>query len=261
MSVQMALGAPATRVASRKLGPVAGRRESPPRQRGGRLGDEHVGEHVGQVRDGGQDAVVGVGVDRGGPRADPVQEPVQALVEHARGAGAGGQVPGGRLEQVGASVLDTGVLGSGQGMAADEAGIVVGSDHLALGGAHVGDHAVRRRGGERLAHQRRQAADGHGHEHRLGIGDGGRDRAARAVQRAELERALQRLGRIVVSGHLGAEALARRQGHRAADQPDAENREPHRLTAASRPRGGACAPRLPDRRAPRRWCPNRCSRR
>ena len=50
------------------------------------LGDEHVGEHVRQVRDARHQAVVGVGVDRGGARAEAGQQSVQALVEHARGA-------------------------------------------------------------------------------------------------------------------------------------------------------------------------------
>ncbi len=124
-------------------------------------------------------------------------------------------------------MLDARVLSAGQRMSTDEPRVVVSGDHLALGRADVGDHAIRGRRGERLADQLRQPADGHGDEHGLGLGDGGGYGAAGAVQRAELERALQRLGRVVVAGHLGAESLARREGHRAADQSDAENREPH----------------------------------
>ena len=60
MSVQIALGAPATRVASRKLGPVAGSRSPPSASVRGGLRDEHVGEHVRQVRDGRKDRVVRV---------------------------------------------------------------------------------------------------------------------------------------------------------------------------------------------------------
>ncbi len=61
MSVQIALGAPATRVASRKLGPVAGIRSPPRCERVGRLGDQHVGQHVRQMRDRREDPVVGLG--------------------------------------------------------------------------------------------------------------------------------------------------------------------------------------------------------
>ena len=132
------------------------------------------------------------------------------------------------VEQVGAGVLDAGVLGAGQRMAADEAGIVVGGDDLALGGADVGDHAVRGRSGQRLAHQRRQAADGHGHEHRLGVGDGGGDRAARAVQRAELR--------------------ARARAPRA-----------RRRTRSPRRRGARAPPAPPSRRSTRRRGPRAAS--
>ena len=48
MPAQIAGLAPATRVASRKLGPTAGSR-SPRSSAAGGLGDEHVGEHVRQV--------------------------------------------------------------------------------------------------------------------------------------------------------------------------------------------------------------------
>ena len=47
---------------------------------------------------------------------------VQALVQHARGAAAGGrEIPGGAVEQVRAGVLDAGGLGARERMPADEA--------------------------------------------------------------------------------------------------------------------------------------------
>ena len=121
MSVQMRLEAPATRVASRKLGPVAGRRSPPnPTQRPRRLADQHVGEHVRQVRHGGQDRVVDLGLDRHRPGAQAAQQAVQALVEDPRGRRGRGQIPGGALEQVGAGVLDAGGLRPGERVAAHE---------------------------------------------------------------------------------------------------------------------------------------------
>src|ERR1700722_14243627 len=105
MSVQMALLAPATRVASRKLGPTAGSRA----ERAGGLADEHVGEHVRKVGDAGHEAIVRVGVDCDGTCAEATQQPVQALVEDAGGGAFGGrEVTGGALEQVLPGVLDAG---------------------------------------------------------------------------------------------------------------------------------------------------------
>ena len=49
MSRQIRLGAPATRVASRKLGPVAGQALIARGEHLRGLGHEHVGQHVGQV--------------------------------------------------------------------------------------------------------------------------------------------------------------------------------------------------------------------
>ena len=174
MSVQIALFAPATRVASRKLGPTAGRRSlarRPPSTRGG-LRDEQVREHVRQVRDARHQPVVGVGVDRRGLRAEAREQAVQALVEHAGGAAARGrQVPDGAVEQVGARVLDARGLGAGEGMPADEA--LVGATGLgddALGRADVADDAVR--AGARASAARtssHERADGRGDEHDVGV--------------------------------------------------------------------------------------------
>jgi hypothetical protein len=122
MSGQIVAFAPATRVASRKLGPVAG--TSAVAEGAGGLGDEHVREDVRQVRDARHHAVVVGGVDRRRLRADPGSVTVQALVERARGGRARRQVPGRAVEQVGARVLDARGLGAGERVPADEARIV-----------------------------------------------------------------------------------------------------------------------------------------
>ena len=120
MSGQIVALAPATRVASRKLGPVAGT-SAPSPSAPRRLRDEHVREDVRQVRDARHHAIVDGGVDRRRLRADAGERPVQALVERARGRRAGRQVPGRAVEEVGARVLDAGGLGTGERVPADEA--------------------------------------------------------------------------------------------------------------------------------------------
>ena len=65
-------------------GPTRG--SARPRASSRGLGDEHVGQHVRQVADRGQQPVVGVGVDRHRAGAERDDQPVQALVEQARRA-------------------------------------------------------------------------------------------------------------------------------------------------------------------------------
>ncbi len=149
MSPQIAGLEPATRVASRKLGPDLGHPLGVAGQLGGGLCDEDVGDDVRQVADRRHQAVVGVGVDRLRAGAEAGDGPLQAVVEEAAGALGRGQVPAGALEEVGAGVLDPGGLGAGQRVAADEA--LVGAerrDELALGRADVGDDRLGAAGGE-----------------------------------------------------------------------------------------------------------------
>ena len=148
MSVQIALLAPATRVASRKLGPTAGRRSdaSPPSRPGG-LRDEQVGEHVRQVRDAGHQAVVGVGVDRRGLRAEAAAAAGAAARRgRPRCALGGRQVPGGAVEQVRARVLHARRLGARERVPADEALVGAGAgERRRLVEPTSRDHAVGRR--------------------------------------------------------------------------------------------------------------------
>ena len=103
-------------------------------------------------------------------------------------------------------------------------------DH-ALGRADVGDDAVGAGRGERLRDGTQQLADRGGDEHDLGAGDGVRDVLGLLVDRAQGERAGAHVGVGVVAAHARAGARARGESDRAADQPDAEDRDPHPLRA------------------------------
>ena len=143
MSVQIAVFAPATRVASRKLGPTAGRRSRvlarrappPPGRRAGSRA-RAAGARRDAIRRSCVSASIAVGL-----RAEAREQAVQPLVEHAGGAAArGGQVPDGAVEQVGARVRDARGLGAGEGVSADEALVLAaGRRDGALGRAGIGD--------------------------------------------------------------------------------------------------------------------------
>ena len=122
MSVQIALLAPATRVASRKLGPTAGRRSGgSPSTRSRCLCDEQVRRargagarrppSAGRGRRGRSPsaALPGGAAAHTGARKDPGRARRRA------------QVPGGAVEQLRARVLDARRLGAGERMSADEA--------------------------------------------------------------------------------------------------------------------------------------------
>ena len=160
MSVQIALLAPATRVASRKLGPTAGSCSGSPArpQRRAGLGDEQVGEHVWQMGDAGHQAIMvsaSIAVGRAPMLASsrcrrsystPVVPPVGVRYQVAP------------VEEVLARVLDARGLGAGERMAADEALVARRLGEQALGGADVGDHALRPGGGQRGARRSRASA-------------------------------------------------------------------------------------------------------
>ena len=128
------------------------------------------------------------------------------------------------LEQVGAGVLDTGGLGAGQGMPADEARVVDGGHHRPLGRADVGDHvAVLPRRRQYFRHSGRQSTDRGRHERDVGAADRVGERAAGVGQRAALERRLPHRGLRIPPAHLRAGALARRQADRPADEAHADH--------------------------------------
>ena len=165
MSVQIALGAPATRVASRKLGPVAGSRSRRTPSAPAACADEHVGEHVRQMRDERQHAVVRVGLDRRRPRTER---------GHRAGGGARSRTPlvgsvGVRyqvapVEQVGPGVMIPAVSAPASGWPPTNRWSSVAGDDRALGRADVGDDAAGRGGRQDLTDGPRQCTDRHCHE-------------------------------------------------------------------------------------------------
>ena len=178
-----------------------------------------------------------------GPGAERLDQPVQPLVQQARRALAGRQVPDRALEQVGAGVLHARRLGARDRVAAHEALVVDRLDDAALDRADVGDHAVgpgRRQGGLDLGRQR---ADRGAAEAGLGAVERLVERAGRRVDRAQLRGAGEPLGRAAEAGHLRAvHVLAGREPDRAADQADAEDRDLHGSSAPRRARTAAASP-------------------
>ena len=273
MSVQIALLAPATRVASRKLGPTAGSRSNspagrappagaaipeppgayavavarasppwtrrPPAARGEQsdgLGDEQVGEHVRQVRDAPHQPVVGVGVDRLRPRPEAAQQPVQTLVEDTGGAAfGGGQIPGGAVEQVLAGVLHAGGLGARQRVPADEALIGAGGGEHVLGRADVADDAVRPAAASAWETVSASAPTGVATNTTSAPSTAAAHVRRLRVDRAQLERSRAHALVGVIATHLGVGAPARGQADRAADQPDAEDRDLQGACPVARP--------------------------
>ena len=248
--------------ASRKLGPVAGRR-SRPRQRGGGLGDEHVGEHVGQVRDGGQDPVVGLGVDRRRARAEPAQEAVQALVEHSRGVDA--RASGTRSRR------RTGRRARARRprsrrRRADGRRRSAGRRWAATIARLVEPTSVTTQSSRRPRAPRRRARDsaptGAATNTACGAGDGVGDRRRRARSMTPpRQRASQRRGRPVIAGdrrHRAARRAASATEPPISPTPRTASRMPARAQPA---RAAGADGARPACRAPRRWCPSRCSRR
>ena len=229
--------APATRVASRKLGPVAGGRSPPSAST--RLGHEDVGHDVGQVADGGHHAVVDVGVDHRRPRAEPGEQAVQALEQGPLRRRGRGQVPGGAVEEVLARVLDARRLRARQRVAADEARVARRVDDRALGRADVGDDAAcaapargpwprcrrARRPGRRRRPRRRRRARRRGRDGRCGSPRARRASSARGSNPA----------------HRRAEAGAGGQPDRPADEPHPDDGDDQAPTKAALPATAAAA--------------------
>ena len=175
------------------------------------------------MRDGRQQRVVRLGVERRRVRPEVDQHAVQALVEDPAGPRRRRQVPGGALEQVGARVLDPGGLGAGQRVAADEPRVVHRRDHRPLGRADVGDHAFLARGREHLTGHVGQRAHRRGHERHVRAAHRVGRRAALLVDRAELGGAGEHAVRRVMAAHARAKALTRGEPDRAADQAHADH--------------------------------------
>ena len=248
MSVQIALLAPATRVASRKLGPVAGSARAVVFQRAGGLGDEHVGEHVRQVRDGGEDAVVGVGVDRGRPGAD-----------RRAAAGAGARRARPRCRRSGSGTRwrrRTGRRGRARRRVSAPASGWPPTNRSSRGAATtsrlVEPTSVTTQSSGAAAsaspHRSDSPPTGTATNTAWASATASATSLARAVERAERQRALERLGRGVVAGDLAPSRSRAASADRAADQPDPEDRDPHPISVAPT-RSGALCDRGPLRQA------------
>ena len=233
--------------------PRASRRGSSGRSRGSRspsqrargLGDEHVGQHVRQVRDGGHQRGRGSSASIDGrPRAERGDAAgAGARAGRPRSRARRRQVPGRALEEVLAGVLDARRLGARQRVAADEALVVDRRDDRALRRADVGDDAVRpARAASTAPTVAGQRADRRGDERRV--------RAARAPSASESRPRRRRRARAprarrgvrVPAADVRAEPLARGQPDRPADEPDAEDRDP---SHGRRPARRAPCPRPP----------------
>ncbi len=246
MSVQIALGAPATRVASRKLGP--GRRQSlvAAGERPGRLGHEHVREHVRQVRDGRQDrgrgcrrrsrsaarrarAGAGAGARRGRPRC--VRSASGTRWRPRTGRRARVRRPPSRRRPADGRRRTGGRRGRPRPSRLVEPTSVTTQSDGAPASASADTPGQRRRPAPRRTRPRAPATAS-------ATSAQARSMAPRASAASSAS------AEASYPAHGGAGPLARGQPDRAADQPDAEDRDQHATSA--RPRGGA-----PDRRSER----------
>jgi hypothetical protein len=112
-------------------------------------------------------------------------------------------------------------------MAADEPRCAVARlggnrvDQRQLGRADVGDDALVATRLERADHELRERPHGRRAEDEVGAGNGLPHRPGAAVERAELDRALDSRRIRIESRDLGVEPPARCEPDRASDQPDA----------------------------------------
>jgi hypothetical protein len=201
-------------------------------QPSGGLGDEHVGQHVREVTEDGDQPVVRRGIDGHRSGAEVDHEAVEPFVEQSLGVRQRGQVPDRALKEVRTGVLHSGGFRAGDRMPADEALVVDRTKELLLRRADVGHGAVGPSGVESRLHEARQGADRSAGEAELAalerIGNGGRD----PIDRPQLAPPLEAVG-------ISTEAHDVRVGHilvggeadRAANQPDAQDGNPQ--TASS----------------------------
>ena len=195
MSRHMGGLAPATRVRSVKLAPTHCRGALAADVEGPRMLHEDVRQHVRQMADDRQDAVVGDCVDVGGSGAQVEDELLQHGVQLGEGRPGGAEEVGRPVEQVRPRVLDPRVGRAAHGMPADEQRLGQrrqAVDDGRLGAAHVGDQAGSRFGGRALLHQGGDAAHRRRYHHQVGVGGrfgraGGRlgdDALLKAISRA-----------------------------------------------------------------------------
>ena len=226
MSVQIALLAPATRVASRKLGPSAGsrgpssRRAAPAACAASRFASTCGRCETQAIRRSWGPASIAVGR---APRLTSSGAAARRARRRSPRAGVRYQVaPSNRSAR---ACSTPAVSAPGQRMAADEPLVGPGGRQQALGRADVADHAVRRRSAAAPPPTVGQRAPtGAAANTASAPRDGRGDVSAALVDRAQLERpgaARARRGHSRMTSAPGT--LAGRQPDRAADQPNPED--------------------------------------
>ena len=159
MSVQIALGAPATRVASRKLGPVAGNRSRPASSASAASETSTFASTCGRCETVARIVSCVSGSIAAGRAPRPTSRRCRRSYSIAGGDRGRSQVPGRAVEQVGTGMIDPGVLRAGERVPADEPRLRVRRDDRPLGRADVGHDTVRR-GGSRAPRRQPRAAAG-----------------------------------------------------------------------------------------------------
>ena len=229
MSAQIAGLEPATRVASRKLGPTSGTR-SPLGQVPGRLGDEGVGDRVRHAADRRHQVVVRRGVDRLGTGAEPGDGALQAVVEERRWRCSVGvryqRAPSKRSAR---ALATPAVSAPASGWpptkrpsapsAATMSRLVEPTSVTAASGPRRSSAAAASSGSRPTGAAQKT----------ISAPSTAAATESVAVSAAPVASAASRVaGSGSKPDHLGAEPLPRRQPDRAADQPDAEDGDPRR---------------------------------
>ena len=260
MSPQIAGLAPATLVASRKLGPTSGRCSASSLSAVAACVTRTLATTCGRwlivaIRRSCVSASIACGRAPGlGDRA------LDAVVEHPAGRGRRRQVPAGALEEVRSGVLHARGLRSGEGMSADEAAVrAERGDHVALHRADVGDRAILARGVERLRGEAGERDHRCGAEDQLGALDRRRD-GSRAPSR--LRRAPPRGRAAPGRGRIRRPRRRAWRERRARSTLRSDRRRGRRFASAqlSRPRAASAPPRQAGR-ASAPSCPSPCRRR
>ena len=241
MSGQIVGLAPATRVASRKLGPVAGTRSSP--RAWAACATSTFAKTCGRCE---TVAITGRGRRRRSPSVlrRSRQRPVQTLVELPRGRRARREIPGRAVEEVGASVLDARGFGARERVAADEARIVGGGDDARL----VEPTSVTTQSVGAAARTSSIAAG----SALIGAAtkticaswaaSPGLAAVAAIAPRRCAAASVCTCGSKPVSS--ASRRCAKREADRAADQPDADDADPHARANALPASAAACSTRL-----------------
>ena len=190
---------------------------------------EHVGQHVRQVADQGQQAVVLVRLDRDRTGADLHEKVVELLEGDRPHVGARRKEVGGALVQRGPRVAHARRLGAAQRMTAHAAALLVGAERVhehRLGAADVAHDRPGRGGRVGAAHVVEHQADRRADEDEVGGGGGLFEAVGRLGDGAALEGGGDRRGAAAVAHdapHAGE--LASGEPERAAHEPDPDDRD------------------------------------